>query len=335
MTASRIQLAFPEGHPSGDMLVIGASGNADLTPLDPSATTIIQRHFSDHQTLLARGYRVASEITGRFQTAIVILPRSKAAARANIADAVTRLEPGGALWIDGQKTDGVDAILKELRKLVDVGDIHSKAHGKIFRVTSTDADWLPKDWVAKSTEVAPGYATRPGVFSADGIDPGSELLIRNLPERMPTRIVDLGAGWGWLSGQVLARPGIEVIHLVEADHAALESARDNVTDPRAKFHWADAREFRLPDPVNGVIMNPPFHNGRDSDPRLGAAFIATAAGLLTGAGKLWMVANRHLPYETVLREHFAQVTEIGGDNRYKIFEAGGAGRGSKNQRGRK
>lgn len=335
MTASRIQLAFPEGHPSGDVLVIGASGSADLSPLNPSATSIMQGHFPDHQTLAARGYQAAPEIEGRFQTAIVILPRSKVAARANIAKAIARLEPRGILWVDGQKTDGVDAILKEMRKLVEIDEIHSKAHGKIFRVMLSGSDWLPKDWAATSTEVAPGYSTRPGVFSADGVDPGSALLIRHLPERMPTRIVDLGAGWGWLSGQVLTRPGVEVVHLVEADHAALESARDNVTDPRAEFHWADARNFRLPEPVNGVIMNPPFHNGRDADPRLGAAFIATAAGILTGAGKLWMVANRHLPYESVLREYFSQVTEIGGDNRYKIFEAGGAGRGSKNQRGRK
>ena len=154
------------------------------------------------------------------------------------------------------------------------------------------------------------------------------MLAAALPDRLPTRIVDLGAGWGWLSAQALARPGIEVIHLVEADHAALESAKDNITDPRAVFHWADARDFTLPDPVNGVIMNPPFHDGRVADPRIGGDFIAAAARLLTGAGRLWMVANRHLPYETVLTQHFAQVTELRGDNRFKVIEATGAGRGA-------
>lgn len=335
MTASRIQLAFPDGPPPGDVLVIGAPGNADLSSLDPAKTRVEQGHFPDHQQLEARGFQVAPLVEGRFATAIVVLPRAKASARGRIVAAAERLEPQGALWVDGQKTDGVDAILKELRGLVEIAEVHSKAHGKIFRVVLPAGNWWPDDWAAKATEVAPGFVTRPGVFSADGVDPGSELLIRHLPERLPTRIVDLGAGWGWLAAQALTRPGIETIHLVEADHAAMESARENVTDPRAKFHWADARDFRLSDPVNGVIMNPPFHNGRDADPKLGVAFIATAAKLLTGAGKLWMVANRHLPYETVLREHFAQVTEIGGDGRYKVFEASGSGRGSKNQRGRK
>ena len=48
--------------------------------------------------------------------------------------------------------------------------------------------------------------------------------------------------------------------------------------------------------------------------------------MLTGAGRLWMVANRHLPYEQVLRECFADMSEIGGDSRFKILTATGAHR---------
>ena len=33
-----------------------------------------------------------------------------------------------------------------------------------------------------------------------------------------------------------------------------------------------------------------------------------------------------LPYETALAQHFAQVTELRGDNRFKVIEATGAGR---------
>ncbi|WP_368660769.1 methyltransferase [Paracoccus sp. (in: a-proteobacteria)] len=326
---ARLHLAFPDGAPDGRVLVIGARGGDDLSPLDPAQTLIRQGHFPDHRALTAQGWQVAPQVDGAFDVALVRLPRAKAAARAWIYDAAARLVPGGVLWVDGQKTDGADAVLRELRGLGEVDQVHSKAHGKIFRAV---LHAVPADWQAAPRQVAPGFVTRPGVFSADGIDPGSALLAAALPDKLPTRLVDLGAGWGWLSAQALTRKGVEVIHLVEADHDALASARENVTDPRARFHWADARDFRLPDPVNGVIMNPPFHDGRVADSRLGADFIASAARVLTGAGRLWMVANRHLPYETVLSEHFAQVTEIGGDNRFKLFEATGAGRPRKPRR---
>lgn len=333
--ASRISLALPDGHPEGEFLVIGARAGDDLSALDPARTRIQQGYFPDHQHFKARGFEVAPKIDGDFTAALVFLPRAKAQARARIFDAARRLQPGASLWIDGQKSDGVDAILKEMRGLVAVDEVISKAHGKIFRVVIPDGDWLPADWAAAPKEVAPGFVTRPGVFSADGVDPASAMLAQHLPEKLPTRLVDLGAGWGWLSAQALTRAGVTQIHLVEADHDALASARDNVTDARAQFHWADARSFTLPEPVNGVIMNPPFHEGRTADPRIGADFIAAAARLLTGAGRLWMVANRHLPYETVLRQHFAQVRELGGDNRFKVIEATGAGRGSDMRKGRK
>lgn len=306
--------------------MIGADASTDLGVFDAARIAIVQENFADHQALKARGYEVSTQPEGEFDAAVVFLSRARAATRARIAVAALRLKPGASLWIDGQKTDGIDAVMKELRALAPVDEAQSRAHGKIFRVTMPQPGWLPEDWAARDHEVAPGMVTRPGVFSADGPDPASVALAAHLPEKLPTRMVDLGAGWGWLSAEMLKRPGLEVLHLVEADAVALDCARRNVTDPRARFHWADALDFRLSEPVNGVVMNPPFHQGRAADPRLGAGFIRSAAGLLTGAGRLWMVANRHLPYEQVLRECFADVSELGGDSRFKILTATGASR---------
>ena len=325
MTGSRLDIAFPHP-PEGQVLVLNPPPQADLTVFDPQRLTLVQGSFPAHCALAARGLAVTPDLAPdqRADLALVFLPRAKPAARALIHQAAQAIPDGASLWIDGQKTDGIDSILKEIRGLTEVAEVHSKAHGKIFCVAA--GGWVPSDWAARAQEVAPGFRTQPGVFSADGIDPGSALLAAHLPDRMPTRVVDLGAGWGWLAAQVLARPGVETVHLVESDHAALQSARTNITDPRARFHWADARDFSLPDPVNGVVMNPPFHQGRDADPTLGRDFIAAAARLLTGAGRLWMVANRHLPYEPALAAHFAKVAEIGGDNRFKVIEATGARR---------
>jgi 16S rRNA (guanine1207-N2)-methyltransferase len=58
------------------------------------------------------------------------------------------------------------------------------------------------------------------------------------------RVADLGAGWGYLSGEILAeQEGIAHLDLIEADHDMLEAARANVDDPRAAFHWADVTRF--------------------------------------------------------------------------------------------
>jgi 16S rRNA (guanine1207-N2)-methyltransferase len=172
----------------------------------------------------------------------------------------------------------------------------------------------------------------PGVFSADGPDPGSQLLAQALPANLPARVADLGAGWGWLAARVLEREGVREVHLIEAEHSALECARLNVKDSRARFHWADALTFRPEAAFDAIVMNPPFHTGRAGAPRLGAAFIAAAARMLVPQGELWMVSNRHLPYEAVLQGAFREVQELPGSPAFKLHRAQGPRRSGARKR---
>jgi 16S rRNA (guanine1207-N2)-methyltransferase len=109
--------------------------------------------------------------------------------------------------------------------------------------------------------------------------------------------------------------------VIEADAAALDCARQNITDARAQFHWADVAQFRPARLWDAVVMNPPFHTGRDADISLGIAFLRAAAGMLLPDGTLWLVANRHLPYDRTLPTLFRQVEDIGGDAAFRLTRA--------------
>jgi 16S rRNA (guanine1207-N2)-methyltransferase len=61
--------------------------------------------------------------------------------------------------------------------------------------------------------------------------------------------------------------------------------------------------------------------GRAADPSVGRSFIAATGRILSASGSLWMVANRHLPYEATLQGVFTKVEEISGDSRFKILHA--------------
>lgn len=323
MQHSRLTLALDRAGPfppEGRIAVFGPPAGADLSALPKDRVLVVQGFRPDHDAWAARGYRVTPEADGEFGAAVIFLPRARGRARAWVAEAAMRVAPGGPIWIDGQKTDGVDAMLKELRTHVPVSEPYSKAHGKAFRFPAPGPEVFAP-WVAAPLSPAPGFTTLPGVFSADAVDRGSAVLAAALPARLPARVADLGAGWGWLAAQVLDREGVEEVHLIEADHAALSCARANVTDPRARFHWADATAFAPEARFDAVVTNPPFHAGRAADPALGAAFIRAAAGMLRPEGRLWLVANRHLPYERVLGECFREVAEVGGDAGFKVLSA--------------
>ena len=70
-----------------------------------------------------------------------------------------------------------------------------------------------------------------------------------------------------------------------------------------------------------VVMNPPFHDGGAEDRRLGQAFIRQAAAMLKKGGVLWLVANRHLPYEADITAAFKRSRPVADKGGYKVIEA--------------
>ena len=86
-------------------------------------------------------------------------------------------------------------------------------------------------------------------------------------------------------------------------------------------HWQDVANG-VDERFDGIVCNPPFHAlGRGERPDIGRAFIAAAAQALQPGGILWLVANRHLPYEDALATGFASVRIVAQQGGFKIVEA--------------
>ncbi|MFU8824601.1 class I SAM-dependent methyltransferase [Yoonia sp.] len=318
MSQSRLSTAIQDGLlvlPAGSITLMRPPAQYDVAELPRDDLRILHSFYPDVADWQGAGYLVTQDMT-KTTTAIVILPRSKALAQAMIAQACAMAD---LVIVDGQRTDGVDSLFKSCRKRL--GDLPAvtKAHGRLFWFPASD---VFADWAAGPPEKgAHGFYTAAGVFSDGAVDAGSALLAAALPPKLPARMADLGAGWGYLSQAVLARTGVATLDLIEAEAQSLDCARLNVTDPRASFHWVDALHFAPKPLYDGIVMNPPFHTGRAVDTGLGRGFIAAASRLLAPHGKLWMVANRHLPYEATMSEYFRNVDIIGGNGAFKLFHA--------------
>lgn len=321
MLVTRLELALNHGAltlpPAGDILVLRPRASDDLSPL-PKERVVVQTGFRpDFDHFQARGYAVAGD--GPFAAAVVCLPRARAAALALIAEAMAAVPPGAPVLLDGQKTDGIEALIKACRTAgIAMGEVLSKAHGKAVVLTAAAP---PQDWFARRQQVDEVFTTGPFCFSADGPDRGSVLLAAALPAKLPHRVADLGAGWGYLSRAILARDGVTELDMVEAEAEALTCAALNIRDPRARMHWADVTSFKPSRLWDAVVMNPPFHSGRSADPALGEAFLRVAHRYLAPSGSLWLVANRHLPYDRTLATLFREVEEVGGDAAFRLTRA--------------
>jgi 16S rRNA (guanine1207-N2)-methyltransferase len=310
----------------GPVVVIRAEPSEFLEMVPEGRLRCAQSFRPSHDALAGLGYPVAARAKGPASMVVVNLTRSRAEKLGNVALGLRILSPGGTLAIAGAKSDGVESLARQVARALPVEGTFAKAHGRVLRLKRPAA--LPDAVAAWAEAAAPsrnaeGFLTAPGMFSPERSDPGSRRLAAAVEGRLRGRVADLGAGWGWLAQAALAgSPDIAELDLYEAEALALDAARVNVTDRRARFHWADVTGLGagVP-PYDAVIANPPFHQGRAAEPDLGAAFIAAAARVLKPAGRLFIVANRQLPYEAIIDRTFRRWAKLGEDGLYKVIEA--------------
>lgn len=322
----------------GGVLFLGARAGAALHAVRLPGLACVQPSKPEADALERAGFDVSLEPpAGRFPLVLVLPPRQREQARASFASALDRLAPGGVVLAAMPNREGAKTGEADLARLAGPLQVASKHHCRVFWSRplhdlpdpALAAEWRALDAPRRIEDPrvpGGGFTSCPGVFAWDRIDAASLLLAGQLPDDLHGRVADLGAGWGYLAGRVLARcPGVESLDLYEADARALALARVNLRDWGARvptgFHWHDVATG-LPQRYDAIVTNPPFHgSGGDERPDLGRAFIAAAASALEPGGRLWLVANRHLPYEAALGAGFGSVREVVARDGFKVVEA--------------
>lgn len=326
--------------PAPDALFLRAREGAALHALGVRDTLTCVQPFKPWADALQRaGFDVAADApTGKqFPQVWLLPPRQRDEARALIAQAFDACTPGGVVLASVANDEGAKAIEGDFKRLAGALDgAQSKFHCRTFWARRDDAridagllaQW--RDLDAPRSILDGRFRSRPGVFAWNRVDAGSALLAEHLPATLAGRIADLGAGWGFLADAALAKnPAIRAVDLYEADHRALQLARENLAAHGEKidiaFHWQDvAAGLPAGSRYDAILTNPPFHDtGKAAQPGIGQRFIDVAAAALAPQGALWLVANAHLPYETLLATRFDAVRVVAAARGYKVFEARG------------
>jgi 16S rRNA (guanine1207-N2)-methyltransferase len=313
----------------GATLFLRARAGAALDPWRGQDIACEQSFKPWAAALAASGQRVVDAAEGQFERVLVLSPRQRIESRALLARAVSQAMPGGVVLACAANNEGARSMQDDLARLAGPVQAQSRRHCRVAWTAPLGAgvdhallaQWRELD---APRPIADGrLLSRPGLFAWDRIDTASALLAGCLPADLAGRCADLGAGVGYLAGEVLARcPGVTAIDLYEAEARALALARPNLAQARVPvgFHWHDVTAG-LPQSYDVIVSNPPFHQGRADEPALGLAFIAAAAAALRPGGRLWLVANRHLPYEAALAGGFTHVRCVREDAGFKVIEA--------------
>lgn len=160
----------------------------------------------------------------------------------------------------------------------------------------------------------------PGVFAREKLDIGSQVLLQHL--QLPTQgtVVDLGCGNGLLALTVASQnPQLKVIATDDSAAAAL-SARHNAGLNRLNIDVRHGDVLQaVSEKADLILCNPPFHDGHKQLTNIAQRMFEESRLRLNAHGVLYVIANRHLPYQPLLNRLFHKVSVVSSDPRFSVY----------------
>lgn len=314
-------------------------GMADrnLLAVQAARRTLAANGVEDAEVAFGHG---AAGLDGPADVVLVRIPKGRIPLLQLLWEAYQGLRPGGLCYLAGPNDEGARTALRSMAALFGGAELlgyrggsrvgvatrsdRPPAAGAEFDLPWTDPDRFHRfrvDTRGGSYEVC----SRPGVFSWDRLDRGSLALVEAMEVEGAEAVLELGCGYG-IVGMAAARLAPDTrVTLVDVDADALRSARRSVAAnglaERCEVLASDGAAALGERRFDRVLVNPPFHVGRATDLEVPAQLIRDAARVLVPGGRLFLVANRTLPYEAWIERCFGGVQTVHDGREFKVLAA--------------
>ena len=275
---------------------------------------IDQVEFMQHKGVVAEFHDfVLRPPVKRFDHLFVRVPKQRALVHHFLNLASDILNPGGCLWIAGQKNEGIKTHINraETRLGAKAKKIKSAAAVGLYRITPQSAGPSLDDEKyseLRQVEMSPGivFWSKPGVYGWNKIDQGSQALVKVMQglfsDLSGMRVLDLGCGYGFLASEAL-RLGPDSVVASDNHAGALLAAAKNlpIKEGKAQVIAADCGSAIKHD-FDLILCNPPFHKGFSTTSLLHQKFLMAIVSLLDKDGRALVVLNSFLKIDRLCQE---------------------------------
>ncbi len=281
----------------------------------------------DESSCLSLSFGLEGLSEHKYSHVVIYMPKSKPELQVLLDVACYCVSESGSVFLLGEKKGGVSSGAKLLQKRAsDVYKIDSAKHCQLWQAEKVS---LAESFEIESYfdffdvtigEVELKLASLPGVFSAGRLDEGTEFLLSQNLKRLKGRTLDFGCGCGVIAAFLkTTNPDLNV-EAIDASWLALQCAEKTFAlnnlnvEIYASNGWAGV-EGR----VNGVVCNPPFHQGVSTEYETTEGFIRQAYDKLARYAPMYIVANNFLRYPAVIEERFGQYKVFAKQNKFNIY----------------
>jgi 16S rRNA (guanine1207-N2)-methyltransferase len=265
------------------------------------------------------------------------LPEEKLVTLLLLHDAWRALRVGGTCAIAGATNEGARSAARLLERMFGNSRVESSAGGIRLVSAVKQSDVAPIDAELDSEYLATDHfhrfegtlrerpvalVSRPGVFSWEHLDEATELLAQWMEVPVGASVLDLGCGTGGLGVIAAQLSGSGQVTMLDADAEAVRSATTSAQNAgltNCVAMTSDIASAVFDRRFDVVVTNPPFHIGKATNLTVPAQFMRDAKAVLVPGGRLFVVANRTLPYEPIMMELFGNMRTLHNGRRFKVL----------------
>lgn len=256
-------------------------------------------------------------------TLVYYWPKNKPEADYQLRNLLSLLPQGTDLFVVGENRSGVRSAESMLSEWCPVNKIDSARrcglyHGQLQHQPEFDPTSFTEQYTTNNLTVS----TLPGVFSRDGLDSGSALLLSTFTRHTKGKVLDIGCGAGVLAASLKQLSPKVRLWLSDVNAAALAASQATLAANQLEGEVFASNVFSdVTGRFDMIISNPPFHEGLQTSLQAAHALIRGAAKHLNSGGELRIVANSFLPYPQALEETFGEYEVLAQTGRFRVYRS--------------
>lgn len=254
-------------------------------------------------------------------TLIYYWPKNKLEAQFQLMNILSLMPSGSDVFVVGENRSGVRSAEPMLADYAPLNKVDSARrcglyHGRLEK----QPQFSLESWWAEYNIDGLTIKTLPGVFSRDGLDVGSQLLLSTLTPHTKGKVLDVGCGAGVLSAALASHSPKVRLTLCDVSAPAVEASRATLAANGLEGEVFASNVFsEVKGRFDMIISNPPFHDGMQTSLDAAQTLIRGAVRHLNSGGELRIVANAFLPYPKILDETFGFHEVIAQTGRFKVY----------------
>ncbi|EBB3771377.1 16S rRNA (guanine(1207)-N(2))-methyltransferase RsmC [Salmonella enterica] len=254
-------------------------------------------------------------------TLIYYWPKNKPEAQFQLMNILSLMPVGVDVFVVGENRSGVRSAEPMLADYAQLNKVDSARrcglyHGRLEK----QPQFSLESWWAEYNIDGLTIKTLPGVFSRDGLDVGSQLLLSTLTPHTKGKVLDAGCGAGVLSAALASHSPKVRLTLCDVSAPAVEASRATLAANGLEGEVFASNVFsEVKGRFDMIISNPPFHDGMQTSLDAAQTLIRGAVRHLNSGGELRIVANAFLPYPKILDETFGFHEVIAQTGRFKVY----------------